>query len=173
MSRIRALLALVALVALTLGLTAAPASAGGPATHTATWYDLTQCPSSTYCSYSTPSPAAWVYLKAAPLVSATSYYDSKILTTGSTYQRVYDTGHFKLVNWTDSLPITANPASPYCTSNCGDVVHVICYTYDSSGRQFDKVALYTSVNSDQKRWYIVYVVDSIVADYVVDGRHRC
>jgi hypothetical protein len=167
-----ALLAVLAALCLTAAL-AAPASAG-PVTRTASWYDLTQCPSATYCAYSTPSPAAWVYLKAAPLVTATSYYDSHITTSGSTYQRVYDSSHFKLLNWYDSLQITANPASPTCTSsNCGDQVHVICYTYDSTGRQFDKVALYTDVNNDLKRWYIAYVLDSIVADYVVDGRHRC
>ena len=151
-------------VLLTFGLSvalAAPASASGAVNRTFSAYDLTN---GTYMYDGTP--AEWAYVRTAPLVSKSSYYDATFADSIPAYQRMAPFGTYQLAGFEDGKQIK---------TTAGAVAHVICYDWSNhgTGDQFDLVQFFTYVNSTTGRWYIAWVPDYSIREYVIDGQHGC
>lgn len=149
----RTLLTLTAVVVCLLAVT----SPAGATTRTFTAYDLTQC-SCTVNAYN-----QYEFVKSAPTVTVSSYMDTSSTATTVIYQRVYSVNNYMLAGYYDGHEIQATNGEP---------LYVLCYTNDSTGRAYDKVAGSVKVNGTY-RLSIFYALDTYVAAYVVDGHHHC
>lgn len=137
-----------------------PSATASAVTRTFSAHDITQC-SCTYNTYHTVS-----YVNGWPNVTVTSYYDTTITAMTSPYTRGTDVNDYHAYNGSGSL------AGKAIWTSTSETAYVLCWTTSLSGAYMDKVAAKLTVN-DTYGWFISYIPDEFIHDYVTVSGHHC